>query len=128
MDLQPQPLSVLLTQRSDRQLARIIDGIERLLAAIRIEVLAEISLTVKQSNADDWSTQVAGRLHLVAGYVAKSARIDGQRFAQHELHAEVGDGRQRSVRMLMLEPCVGSIGFPIRPKQTVEFLAELRRT
>jgi hypothetical protein len=48
VDLQPQPLSILLPQRPDGQLARIIDRIERLLPAFRIEVLAEISLTVEQ--------------------------------------------------------------------------------
>jgi hypothetical protein len=71
VDLQPQPLSVLLPQRPDGQLARIIDRIECLLPAFRIEVLAEISLTIEQSNSNDWNTQVAGRLHLISRYISK---------------------------------------------------------
>src|ERR1035438_1778060 len=41
VDLQPQPLSVFLPQRPDGQLAGIIDRIECLLAAFRIEIRSE---------------------------------------------------------------------------------------
>ena len=113
-------------QRPDRQLPRIVDWIECLLSPIRIEVLAEIPLAVEQADPDYWNTKVARRLHLVAGHVAKPSRIDGQRFAQHELHAEVCDRGQCGVGMFLLEPRVGPIGFPILLKQTVETTAELR--
>ena len=42
-------------------------------------------------------------------------------------HAEVGDRRERCAGMRVLEPCVGSIGFPILTEQSVELLAELWR-
>ena len=127
MNLQSQPLAIRLPQRPYGQLPRIVDWIKRLLPAFRVEVLAEISLPVKQADSDDRNAQLAGRLHLVAGYVAKSARIDGQGLTQHELHAEVGDCREPCAGMPVLEPRIGPIGVPILTKQAVELLAELRR-
>src|ERR1035441_9149586 len=111
---------------ADRQLARIVDRIKRLLPAFRIEILTEIPLPVEQTDSDYGNTHVAGRLHPVACYISQSTRVDGQRFTQHELHAEIGNQTKRGAWMLVLEPCVCIVGFPILAKQIVETKAKLR--
>ena len=90
-DFQPQPFAVRLAQRRDRQLAGIVVREERLLRAVAVDHLAEIALLIEQPDADDRHAQVAGGLQLVAGHVAQAAGVDGQRLAEHELHAEIGD-------------------------------------
>ena len=89
-DLQPQPLAVRLAQRRDRQLPGVVVREERLLRSVPVDHLAEIALLVEQPHADHRHAQVAGGLELIAGHVAEPARVDGQRLAQHELHAEIG--------------------------------------
>ena len=96
--------------------------------AFRIEVLAKVSLTIEQADSNYRHPQVACRLHLVACHVAQTTGVDGQRLAQHELHAEVGDRSQRGASMLVLEPCVRIVGFPIFAKQIVETHPKLRGT
>ena len=122
LNLKPQPLAIWPPQRPDGQLAWIVDRIERLLPSFRIEVLTEISLTIKQADSDHRNTQVAGRFHLVAGYIAEAARVNRQRFAQHELHAEIGDRRERGVWVLLLKPCVRGVGLPVLAQQIVQTL------
>ena len=41
------------------------------------------------------------------GHIAKPARIDGKRFAQHELHTKIHDTGQGSARIVFLKPCGG---------------------
>ena len=127
MNLQPQPFAIWLAQRANRQLTRIIDRIECLLAAFRVEVLAKISLAIEQAHSGHRHAQVAGRLHLVARYVAQPTGINGQRLAQHELHAEVGNRGERRLPVLVLEPRLRTVGFPVLAKQMVEARAKLRR-
>ena len=88
-DLQPQPLPVCLAQRRDRQLSGIVVWVEGLLLSISVDHLAKIALLVQQSHSDHWHAQIAGGFELVAGHIAKPARVDGQSFAQHEFHAEI---------------------------------------
>ena len=38
-------------------------------------------------------------------HIAKSSRIDGERFTQHEFHAEIRDAGQGGSWILLLEPC-----------------------
>src|SRR5665647_3965513 len=45
-DLQPQPLPIRFAQRRDRQLARVVIRIKRLLSAILIEDLTKIALLI----------------------------------------------------------------------------------
>ena len=97
-DLESHPLAVLIAHRRDGQLARIVIRVERHLGSLRIEHLAEVALLVQEPHADHRDTQVARRLELVAGDVPKSPRVDGQRFAEHELHAEIGHARSAAHR------------------------------
>ena len=89
-DLQAQPLTVRLAQRRDRQLAGVVVGIEGLLRSVLVNHLAKIALLVEQSHTDHRDTQVAGGFELIPRHVAKAAGVNGQRFAQHKLHAEIG--------------------------------------
>ena len=102
-----------MTQRPYGQLARIIDRVECSLVAIRIEILAEISLAIEQPDSDYRHSQVAGCLHLIPGYVAETSRVDGERLSQHEFHAEIGDQREAGFRVLLLEPSLSAEGFAI---------------
>ena len=103
-DLQPQPLPVRLAQRRDRQLSGIVIRVEGLLRSVLVDHLAKIALLVEQSHADHRHTQIAGGFELIAGHIAKPARVDGQSFAQHEFHAEIRGAGQRSLRMILLKP------------------------
>ena len=104
LDLQSEPFAVLKAQRGDRKLAGIVVGVERLLCPVFVDGLPEIALLVQQSHPDDRHSQVAGCLQLIPGDVAETSRIDRQRLAHHELHAEIGDGSQAGLRILVLEP------------------------
>ena len=72
-------------------MARVIKWIDGLLATIRIDLLTEVPLLVQQPHTDERHTEIAGGLELIARHIAEAAAIDGKGFAQHELHAEVGD-------------------------------------
>src|SRR6185312_4470305 len=101
---QPQPLPVRLPQRRDRQLSRVVVGKYRLLDAVAIDHLAKIALSIEQAHTDDRNAQIAGSLELIARYIAESAGVNGQRFAQHEFHTEVRNGGQRGAWMGVLKP------------------------
>ncbi len=96
-DLQTQPLAARRAQGCDRQLSGIVVGIEGLLRAILVDHLAKIALLVEEPHADHRHPQIAGRLELITGHIAQSARIDGQGLAQHVFHAEIGDTAERCV-------------------------------
>ena len=72
-DLQPQPLSVRLTQRRDRQLSGIVIRIERLLRSVLVNHLAKIALLVEQPHTDHRHAEVAGGFELVTGHIAQPA-------------------------------------------------------
>ena len=57
-----------------------------------IESLEEVSLAIKQSNADEGNVEVGGALDVVSSENAQAAGIDGQRFVQAELGGKIGDG------------------------------------
>jgi len=61
-------------------------------------------LTVEQPHSDDRDPEITGRLELIARHVAEAAGVDRQPLGQHELHAEVGDARERRVGVAQLEP------------------------
>ena len=123
-DLQPQPLAVRLAQRRDRQLSGIVVRVEGLLRAVLVDHLAKIALLVEQPHADHRHAQIAGGLELIAGHVAEPARVDGQRFAQHEFHAEIGDAGQRRLRMVLLKPRRRLRRLPPGLHQVIDVLAE----
>ena len=60
-----------------------------LLKTLHIQPLAEISLIVKQANADQRHAQVGSTFDVVAGQHAQAAGINGQRFVQAELGGKV---------------------------------------
>jgi hypothetical protein len=103
-DLQAQPFAVGPPKRCDRQLSRIVVGIERLLRSVRIDRLAKIALLIKQSHSHHGHTQIAGRLQLISRHIAQPPGINREGFAQHEFHAEVGHGSERRLRMVFLKP------------------------
>ena len=60
-----------------------------LLPAVLIKPLAEISLAVKQADADQWNIEVGRALDVIAGQDAQSAGIDRNRFVQAEFSREI---------------------------------------
>ena len=56
---------------------------------VAVEALAEISLAVKQADADQRNVQVRGALDVIAGQHAQAAGIDRQRLVQAELGREI---------------------------------------
>ncbi len=103
-----------------RQSRRILDALERescqvvvgvlvLLVAVGIDGLAEIALAVQQADADRGHRHVAGRLHVVAGEDAQTARVDAHRLVEAVFGAEVGDRAPERVGVTTLEPVVGAV-------------------
>ncbi len=125
-DLQPQPFAVRLPQRRDRQLAGIVVGEQRPLRAVPVNQLPEISLLIEQPDGDHRHAEIARRLELVAGHVAEAAGVDRQRFAQHELHAEIGDAGQRRFRVRLLKPRGRQRGAALGLDQVAHFFADAR--
>src|SRR5690348_1432952 len=76
--LKAQPLPVNLPHRRDRKLAGIIDGIERVLRAVLVDYLAEITLLVQQPDAQQWYAEIAGSFELISGNVAEPPGINRQ--------------------------------------------------
>ena len=105
----------------------IVVGKQRLLRAVPVDHLAEIALLVEQSDADDRHAQIAGRLELIAGHVAQAARVDRQRLAQHELHAEIGHAASAATADELCWNHAGRLRrLPPAPHQVVDLLAERR--
>ena len=75
-DLQPQPLPVRVAQGCDRQLPGVVIGEEGLLRSVLVNHLAKIALLVEQPHADHRHAQIAGGFELIAGHIAKPARVD----------------------------------------------------
>lgn len=99
-----EPLTARVSHRADRELPWIVVRVERLLAAVRRDGLAEVPLLVQEPNADHRDAEVAPRLELVAGHVAEAAGVDGEGLAEAELHAEVGDPGEGRLGVTALEP------------------------
>ncbi len=93
----------------------VVEGIGLLLPAGRIEDLAEVAFLVQQADADDRHAEVAGRLEVVAGQNAQAAGVEGERLAQAELHAEIGDPFNPLFAMALAVPAgLGKIFLPRR--------------
>ncbi len=65
---------------------------------------AKIALLVEQTNSGHRDPEVICGFQLIAGNVAESARINRQRFAQHELHREIRNRRHSQTGMRLLKP------------------------
>ena len=125
-DLQPQPLAVRLSQRRDRQLSRVVIRVEGLLRSVPVEHLSKIPLLIQQPNTDNRHTQIAGGLQLIAGHIPKPSRIDRERFAQHELHAEVRNAGQWGLRIIFLKPPLCFLRLLLGLHEGINLLAEGR--
>ena len=85
-----------------------------LLPAVAIEPLAEISLAIKQSDADQRNAEVGSALDVIAGEDAQAAGINRQRFVQAELGGEIGDRpRPQDAGMLRAPGAVRLQIFPL---------------
>ena len=102
----------------------VVIGEESLLLSVSVDYLAKIALLVEQPHADDWNAQIAGGLQLIAGHIAQPARVDGQRFAQHEFHAEIRNAAQRRLRVRLLKPRRRLRSIAPGLNQIVNFFAE----
>jgi hypothetical protein len=76
------------------------------------------------SYADHWNAQIARGRQLIARDIAEPAGVDRERFAQHELPAEICDAGEERVRMRLLKPRRRPSTFPARLCQVIDALAE----
>ena len=125
VNLQAHPFAVGMAQRRDRQLSGIVIRIQRLLRAFLVYHLAKVALLVEQAHADDRHAEITGGFELITGNITQPARVNGQRFAQHILHAEIGNTAQLRLCMGLLKP--GGCFYYIAPavNQVVDNFAEL---
>ena len=86
-----------------------------MLHAIPVDLLAKITLRIEQTDADHRHAQVTRGFELIAGDVAESARIDRQSFAQHVLHAEIGNAGERRIADGFAETSAAIRSPPILP-------------
>ena len=82
-------LAVRPDRRLHRQLVDVGLQVFFLLPAVAIQPLPEISLAIKQADADQRNVQVGSALDMVAGKNAQAAGIDRNRFVQAELSREI---------------------------------------
>ena len=123
-DLQPQRFSFRRVNGRQRHLARIVERIKRLLIAVPVDGLAEIALLVEESDRNHGHAQVARGLELVSRDISQAAGVNGQRLAQHVLHAEISGATQvRRVRMF-LEPRLSFQVLLPQGEERIEFAGE----
>ena len=82
----------------ERQAGQVVVRVVVLLVAVGVDRLAEVALAVEEPDADGGQGHVAGRLHVVAGQDAETARVDPERLVEAVLGAEVGDRAARAGR------------------------------
>jgi len=75
----------LATTKDDYSLESYILGLNH----YQIEMLAKISLRIKQSNADQGNIQIGGTLDVIPGKHAEASGIDRQRFVQSKFGREI---------------------------------------
>ena len=102
----------------------IVVRVKSLLRAVLVDHLAKIALLVEQAHADHGHAQVARGFELIAGYVTKSSRIDRERFAQHEFHAEIRHTSQGRLGMILLKPRRGLRRHTFGSDELIDPLAE----
>ncbi len=91
LDLHRDRLALGPDGRLHGQLVDVGRQIFFLLPAVAVQPLAEISLAVKQADADQRNTQVGRALDVIAGQHAESAGINGNRLVQAEFGGEIRD-------------------------------------
>ena len=85
------PRAVGGSDRLYRQIARIVITIARVLHAIAVHALREISLAVQQTDRDEIQPLVARGLAVIAGEHAETAGVDREALVEAVLGAEVRD-------------------------------------
>ena len=108
-DADRQRLAVAALDPPDRQPAQVVVGVGVLLVAVGIDRLVEVAAAVHQPDADERQRHVRGRLHVVAGEDAETARVDPERLVQPVLGAEVGDRTRQLVGVMADEPAVRAV-------------------
>src|SRR5215469_769204 len=125
-ELDPHQLAGAIAHRRDRQMYRRVVRIHLDLLAVRIDRLTKVAPLIEEADADDWHAEVARGLELITSDVAETARINRQRLAQSEFHAEIRHARQRALAMLALEPCGTRFITVPREHQVLDATAETR--
>ena len=95
-DGDPEGVAAGVGRPEQRQAVEVVVGVGVLLVAVGVDRLAEVALAVEQPDADEREGHVAGRLHVVAGQHAETARVDPERLVEPVLGAEVGDRARRA--------------------------------
>ena len=90
--------------RLHRHHRRLVVGIGLLLPAGGVDHLPEIAFLVQQADADRRHAEIARRLEDIARQHAKPARIQRQRLAEAELHAEIRHPGERVLAVGFREP------------------------
>src|SRR6266446_2090621 len=88
-DLYQHGLAIRIDSELHRQFINIGFEIFLLLPAVAVQPLPEISLTIKQADADQWNSEIGCALDVVAGQHAQSAGINRNRFMQAEFSREI---------------------------------------
>ena len=94
------------------------------MASVGVDDLAKVTLLIQKSDPYQRHAQIARGFHLIAGHVAQPAGIDGQRFAESEFHAEVGNAAERRVTVRALKPCLAFQELPLSVQEFANVLAE----
>ena len=88
------PAAARIAHRLDRQVARVVVLVLRVLHAVAVDDLGEIALPVQQADTDEIQALVAGGLAVVAGEHAEAARVDREAVVEAVLGAEIRDQRR----------------------------------
>ena len=77
--------------RLNGQRVEIVVAVAFLLPAVGVQQLAEITLLIEQSDADERQVEIARRLQMIAGKNAQAAGINGQAFGEAVFGRKIGD-------------------------------------
>jgi hypothetical protein len=103
-NVDPQRLAPGSGHRQHRQAAKIVVGIEVLLAAVGVDRLPEVAAPVHQADADERDPQVAGGLAVIARKDPQPAGVDPEALVPAELGRQVGDRPARERGIVLVEP------------------------
>ena len=106
-DAHHHPFAILVEDRLQRQLRKLLRNIIGLLFSRNCDFLGKVAITVQQSDAHHIGVGIRGLLHVVASKDTKAARINLKALHQTVFHAEIGDevlllGRLRHIRLKLV--------------------------
>ncbi len=76
---------------ADRQMVEVLIEIDRFLQALLVDLLPEITMSIKQADRDEVEIEIAGRFAMVARQNAETAGIIWDRFVKTKLGRKIGD-------------------------------------